>query len=83
MDAIPIEDFDRVLLSTDTTERKTQQYKIICAILTRKQKRVWDLYVQGYNQTEIAGIVGCSPQNVSGRIKSIYKKVKKVANDGE
>lgn len=51
--------------------------RIIIAMLTKEQKKIIDLYSQGYTQREIANILKVSQSNISQRIESIKSELKK------
>ena len=51
--------------------------RIIIAMLTKEQKKIIDLYSQGYTQREIAKILKVSQSNISQRIESIKSELKK------
>lgn len=51
--------------------------RIIIAMLTKEQKKIIDLYSQGYTQREIAKTLKVSQSNISQRIESIKSELKK------
>lgn len=51
--------------------------RIIIAMLTKEQKKIIDLYSQGYTQREIANTLKVSQSNISQRIESIKSELKK------
>ena len=46
-------------------------------MLTKEQKKIIDLYSQGYTQREIAKTLKVSQSNISQRIESIKSELKK------
>lgn len=51
--------------------------RIIVAMLTKEQKRIIDLYSQGYTQREIAKTLKVSQSNISQRIESVKNELRK------
>lgn len=49
--------------------------------LTKRMKLVLDLYLAGYSQSTIAGIVGTQQPNIARQIKNIGKKLKKIMEE--
>ncbi len=60
------------------TEIENKYLKYALSKLTRRQKEIFELYVDGYKTKEIADIVGISDKNVTVTVSTVKKKIRKL-----
>lgn len=73
-----IEGLSSILYSHGLSSIENRDIKrIVIAMLTKEQKKIIDLYSQGYTQREIAKTLKVSQSNISQRIDSIKSELKK------
>ena len=67
----------------DELDSEIENKHLRCALsrLTKRQKKIFELYVDGYKTKEIASIVGVSDKNVTVTVCTVKSKIKKIIKE--
>lgn len=63
----------------DELENKSLKYAF--SKLTKRQKEIFELYIEGYKTKEIAEIIKVSETNVTVTVSTVKRKIKKLIGE--